>query len=47
MEYYGNTRGMDKSKFKLVKTNEDFTPLLGHIKRYIDESKVERVICLN
>ena len=47
MEQYGNTRGMNKNRFKLVKINEDFTPLLGHIKRYIEESKVDRVICLN
>ncbi|WP_181899474.1 hypothetical protein [Flagellimonas nanhaiensis] len=47
MKYNGNGLGMSKSKFRLVKTNEDFTPLMKRIKNHIDESKFNSVICLN
>ncbi|WP_190810658.1 hypothetical protein [Flagellimonas sp. S3867] len=47
MEYYGNSREMNKNKFKMVNVEEDFTMLMNRIKSHIEESKSDWIICLN
>jgi hypothetical protein len=47
MEYQGNYNELNEKKFKMVNVHEDFAPLMKRIKRHIEESRFDCIICLN
>ena len=47
MEYYGNHNELDQNRFKMIRVEEDLTPLLSRIRQHIEESKFDWILCLN